>query len=124
MAVLSSYPTDVLGAMNQVNASALRTTRPMMCEFHVLDSGLVRFDAAIEVALSKKPSLHPFWAAGMSFSRGHFVTTVGYDCCSPDLFMGEEIGMTVRAFTHGYDIYAPSESLIFHYVSSVLPCFI
>lgn len=122
MAVLSSYPTDVLGGIDQVNARSLRSTRPMMCEFQIVEAGLVRFDAAIEVELAEQPTFHPFWAAGMSFSRGHFVTTVPYDCCSPDLFMGEEIGMTVRAFTHGYDIYAPSESLVFHYVSLIFAC--
>ena len=32
------------------------------------------------------PVLHPFWAAGISFSRGHFVARVPYDCCLPMLF--------------------------------------
>ena len=43
----------------------------------------------------------------MSFSRGHFVTRVPYDCCLPMLFQGEEISIGIRAWTFGYDLYAP-----------------
>lgn len=51
--------------------------------------------------------MQPFWAAGFSFSRGHFALRVPYDPYLPMLFQGEEISMGVRAFTHGYDFYSP-----------------
>ena len=35
-------------------------------------------------------------AAGVSFSRGHRVLRVPYDCCTPNLFDGEEFSMAVR----------------------------
>ncbi len=53
-----------------------------------------------------------FLAAGFLFTLGTFVKEVGYD---PDLyFFGEEIAMTLRAFTHGYDLYHPNEVLVWH----------
>jgi len=58
--------------------------------------------------------LQPYWAAGMSFSRGHFITRVPYDCCLPFLFQGEEVSIGIRGFTFGYDFYAPHTSVIFH----------
>ena len=60
------------------------------------------------------PQLHPFWAAGFSFSRGHFAMNVPYDPYLPMVFMGEEISMGVRAFTHGYDVYSPEKNICFH----------
>ena len=83
-------------------------------------------------AVKGQPQLHPFWAAGFSFARGHFVILVPYDQYLPMVFQGtsiycvvttmswlsnaeysiltmmtgEEISIGLRAFTHGYDFYA------------------
>ena len=37
------------------------------------------------------PQLQPWWAAGYSFSRGHFVVNVPYDYLMPMIFQGEEM---------------------------------
>jgi len=58
--------------------------------------------------------LHPFWAAGFSFSRGHFLVNVPYDPYLPFVFQGEEILQSIRAFTFGYDFYAPIRNVAFH----------
>ena len=60
------------------------------------------------------PQLQPFWAAGFSFSRGHFKVRVPYDAYQPMVFQGEEIAIGIRGFTFGYDFYAPRESVVFH----------
>jgi hypothetical protein len=60
------------------------------------------------------PVLEPFWAAGFSFARGHFTLRVPYDCCTPMLFQGEEIDIGIRAWTNGYDLYTPHNSVAFH----------
>ena len=53
-----------------------------------------------------------FLAAGFLFTIGAFVREVGYD---PELyFFGEEIAMTLRAYTHGYDLFHPHELLVWH----------
>ena len=65
-----------------------------------------------------EPSFEPFWAAGFSFSRGHFVINIPYDQHLPWVFQGEEISIGLRGFTYGYDYYAPQHSVSFHYYAA------
>lgn len=65
-------------------------------------------------AIDSMPQLQPFWAAGLSFSRGHFAIRVPYDPYLPMVFGGEEIEIAIRGFTFGYDFYAPRSSVVFH----------
>lgn len=60
------------------------------------------------------PMLHPFWSAGFSFGRGHFLLQVPYDQYLPMVFNGEESDIALRAFSYGYDFYAPERSVAFH----------
>jgi hypothetical protein len=64
--------------------------------------------------IKEMPQLQPFWAAGFSFSRGHFKLRVPYDAYQPMVFQGEEIAIGIRGFTYGYDFYAPRDSVVFH----------
>jgi hypothetical protein len=64
------------------------------------------------------PQLEPYWAAGFSFGRGHFVMQVPYDAYLPMIFQGEEINIGLRGFTYGYDFYAPEFSVCFHMYAS------
>ena len=91
-------------------------TTPVMCKSEFTGDGLLRHLSAMEIypPFGPSPVLHPFWAAGISFSRGHFVARVPYDCCLPMMFQGEEISMAARAWSHGYDFYSPVESVVFH----------
>lgn len=43
-----------------------------------------------------------------------FQTQVPYSPHLSELFFGEEMIMAVRLFTHGWDVYAPPEALVFH----------
>jgi hypothetical protein len=45
------------------------------------------------------PTIEPFWAAGFSFGRGHFVVNVPYDQHLPWIFQGEEISIGLRGFS-------------------------
>lgn len=61
---------------------------------------------------AKRPLRARFLAAGFLFAQGRFVEEVPYD---PELyFMGEESAMTIRAFTHGYDLFHPADPIIWH----------
>jgi Glycosyltransferase (GlcNAc) len=54
-----------------------------------------------------------YLAGGFIFSDGSFVREVPND---PNIFfIGEEISMAARAFTHGYDTYAPHKILLWHF---------
>ena len=53
-----------------------------------------------------------FVSANFLFAPGSFVVEVPYD---PELyFIGEEITLGVRAFTHGYDLFHPSRHILWH----------
>ncbi|WON77473.1 GlcNAc-transferase family protein [Serratia sp. UGAL515B_01] len=64
---------------------------------------------------STTPRRCGYLAAGFVFADGHFVTKVPND---PQIFfLGEEIAMAARAFTHGYDMWSPSHILLWHFYS-------
>lgn len=59
-----------------------------------------------------KPELNSFLTACNLFGPGHWVRTVPYD---PDIFfLGEEISLAVRSFTHGYNHYATTQTMAYH----------
>ncbi len=118
LAVLSSYLTDVQGSID-ANGDSRRKTRPIMCnsDFEgLMPQRYLRHGSQPEdfSAIPDMPQLQPFWAAGFSFSRGHFKVQVPYDGYQPMVFQGEEIAIGIRGFTYGYDFYAPRDSVVFH----------
>ncbi len=59
-----------------------------------------------------RPLRARFLSAGFLFVPGSFVQEVPYD---PELyFLGEEAAMTLRAFTNGYDLFHPCETVVWH----------
>ncbi|WP_420814703.1 GlcNAc-transferase family protein [Paraburkholderia susongensis] len=63
-----------------------------------------------------KARQHPvrarFYSGHFTFADGHFAEAVQHD---PDyFFLGEEISISVRAFTHGYDLYHPHYLIAWH----------
>ena len=61
-----------------------------------------------------QPKQTAFIAAGFFFARAEFLVDVPFDPFLPWCFMGEEIALSVRAWTSGWDIYAPRKNLISH----------
>jgi hypothetical protein len=54
-------------------------------------------------------------AGGLLFTYGQFVREIPYD---PELyFCGEEISMSIRAWTNGWDLFHPSIAPIYHHYS-------
>jgi hypothetical protein len=119
MAVLTTYLSNIGGALDD-NGNSLKTNRPIMC---VSDyewgqhNQYLRHGTQPESrpTITGTPQLEPFFAAGYSFSRGHFVVNVPYDFYQPLIFQGEEISIGIRGFTIGYDFYAPEKSVCFHH---------
>ncbi|MGE3190698.1 MAG: WlaTC/HtrL family glycosyltransferase, partial [Vicinamibacterales bacterium] len=59
-----------------------------------------------------RPARARFLSAHFLFTIGDFVREVPYD---PELyFIGEEITLAVRAYTHGYDLFHPTEVIVWH----------
>ena len=60
----------------------------------------------------KEPVTSRFYSAHMAFTLGQFSVEVQHD---PEFyFHGEEISIAVRAFTHGYDLFHPHKTVIWH----------
>lgn len=119
MAVLSTYLTDITDSIDTFGNSR-RHTRPIMCNTDYEQGQNSRYlrhlsQPEAEPAIRGEPMLEPYWAAGFSFSRGHFVVTVPYDFYQPMIFQGEEMSIGIRGFTVGYDYYAPERSVCFHH---------
>jgi len=79
MAVLSVYPSaDMPGSIDPKTHQSNINTRPIMCESGFVGEGpstIMKHGQQPEgpPTVRGQPTLHPFWAGGFSFSRGHFV---------------------------------------------------
>lgn len=60
------------------------------------------------------PTQVPFMAAGFFFAHSSLLRDVPFDPYAPWCFMGEEIALSLRAWTNGWDIYAPRKNVIAH----------
>jgi [Skp1-protein]-hydroxyproline N-acetylglucosaminyltransferase len=78
-----------------------------------------------ESALITKPTellKAPFIAAGFLFLKGDFLNHVPFDPHLPYLFQGEELLLSARLWTNGYDFYTPKENICkHHYTRSEKP---
>jgi len=118
-AVISTYPSE---AKHNIHNGVTRIqTTPAICSSSFLGDGLIRHGAAGEffpdpnkVGHGHEPVLQVWWAAGLSFSRGHRIVAVPYDCCLPMTFNGEEFSMAMRMWTHGYDLYTFRRCIALH----------
>lgn len=91
MAVLTTYLSDLTDSIDPETFLSKHHTRPIMCQSDYEGNGAykhLRHGQQPEGTpmIRGQPTLHPFWAAGFSFARGHFVvrreTTVA---CLPSL---------------------------------------
>lgn len=125
MAVLTTYLTDIVDSIDEKTGKSLRHTRPIMCNtdyeggpqgMHLRHMSQPEQRPPADLIM---PQLEPWWAAGFSFSRGHFVVNVPYDFYQPMIFQGEEMSIGIRGFTIGYDFYAPQRSVCFHHYAAL-----
>jgi len=119
MAVLSTYLTDIVGSIDPKTGLSKRKTRPIMCNTEYEGGAQGKHLRHLSQPegmpdIHGMPQLQPYWAAGYSFSRGHFIATVPYDLYQPMIFQGEEMSIGLRGFTIGYDYFAPERSVCFH----------
>jgi len=62
-----------------------------------------------------RPRHSCFVAAGFFIAHGSYINHIKQDYGMPYLFMGEEIALTIRFWTHGYDVYGPSVNVLKHF---------
>lgn len=114
--VLSHYPpghTIDLNAMADKPGS--RLCGPIFAPSD-LESQIVRLEGNGMYDKTKKdtPRFAPFTAAGYFVAHSSFLKEVPFDPFLPWIFMGEEIIMSTRLWTSGYDIFSPAQSVVGH----------
>jgi len=120
MAILSTYLSGVEHHIDLETGERISKSRPIMCQSDFEGRGglkHLRHGQQPEGVpyIHDMPTLNPFWAAGFSFGRGHFVVNIPYDQHLPWIFQGEEISIGLRGFSYGYDYYSPERAACYHY---------
>ena len=121
--VLSSYPPGFQTSETENGEPRVIKESPgallCRCETRVQDPNpIIRINACgnyHEHQLQRNVTLQiPFIAAGFFFTHATFLIDVPFDPYLPYVFMGEEIALSIRAWTAGYNIYAPRYNYIAH----------
>lgn len=88
---------------------------PRICKSFFNDRNMISFEGAHDISIDKNTYVQtPYIAAGFIFVESKFLQEVPFDPDLPYLFVGEEILLSIRSWTSGYDIYTPSENLVYH----------
>ncbi len=110
--LLTTYPNEYFENQPHIPLSIKPT---FMKVSNIDDNGIVSFQAFIiehNIIPIKYPIPGRFLAAGFIFTLGKFCKECPYD---PKLyFYGEEMSLSARSFTHGYDIFHPPKNIIWH----------
>eukprot|EP00904_Undaria_pinnatifida_P009580 jgi/Undpi1/5752/HiC_scaffold_2.g01026.m1 len=70
---------------------------------------------AYDKGVPSKPCYAPFVGAGFFFAHASFLADVPFDPYVPWVFMGEEILLSLRFWTWGYDIFSPTKNVLSHF---------
>eukprot|EP00592_Proboscia_alata_P016131 CAMPEP_0194398182 /NCGR_PEP_ID=MMETSP0174-20130528/125962_1 /TAXON_ID=216777 /ORGANISM="Proboscia alata, Strain PI-D3" /LENGTH=422 /DNA_ID=CAMNT_0039194451 /DNA_START=762 /DNA_END=2027 /DNA_ORIENTATION=- len=112
--------TPAEGMDHDVSEQGATSPQPTLCDAHFVGKNrkgkrltiLSHQPDWIPPLAGKTPLLQPYWSSDFSFSRGHFVINVPYDPYLPMVLDdGEDVSMTLRGFTHGYDFFSPKNSI-------------
>ena len=114
--ILSSYPPGFSEGDAPYQGGS-KGTRLCTCEFSKSDveHRILRINTGNQCRNEEDaPSQIAYIAAGFFFARAEFLIDVPFDPYLPWCFMGEEIALSLRAWTHGWNIYAPRKNYIAH----------
>ena len=114
--VISTYPTDLknLAAFESGDVAAVEHV-PRIMSAKLEDNGMVRFVGALMMKRGEELTSSPFAAAGFMFTEAQpFLSEVPFDPYLDDVFSGEEVLLSARLYTHGFDVFAPNENVTFH----------
>lgn len=118
MAMLSAYPPGFgEDGGGRLGGEPSPGSRLCHCEFSTNDveDHILRINSGVGYRGDEAaPTQIPFVAAGFFFAPSSFLRDVPFDPYLPWCFMGEEIMLSMRAWTHGYDVYAPRKNWIAH----------
>jgi hypothetical protein len=85
-----------------------------MTSFGMDDNKMIYFLGAEYLPTLSHPRRGAFISGQMFFCAGSFLEELPFDPFLPDLFFGEEILLTLRFYTNGWDIFTPHQNIIYH----------
>lgn len=109
--MLSHYPPSYHNY--QKNPSDDRVTTMVECFFN--KDGILSFKGAQWRKTGPLPKRNAFIAGGFIFCRALWLKEVPFDPHLKYLFVGEEILITIRSYTHGWDVYTPNKNIVYHF---------
>jgi [Skp1-protein]-hydroxyproline N-acetylglucosaminyltransferase len=110
--VLSYYPKEYKNYERYTEDQKYNV--PRMCKSFFNERGMISFLASREIHTGNTVYKTPHLAGGMFFCESYFLNELPFDPDLPYLFVGEEILHSIRFFTNGWDIFTPSENILFH----------
>jgi len=116
--MLSSYPPGFNAEHGGIlNSPPSPGARLCSCEFsdNDVEEHIIRLNSGNGYNGDEiLPTQIPFVAAGFFFTPSRWLVDVPFDPYMPWCFMGEEIMLSMRTWTAGWDIYAPRKNWIAH----------
>ena len=109
--MLSHYPPSYHNY--EKNPSNEKITTMVECFFN--NDGIISFKGAQWRKPGPLPRRNIFIAGGFIFCRGKWLEEVPFDPHLKYLFVGEEILITIRSYTSGWDVYTPNKNIVFHF---------
>jgi hypothetical protein len=112
--VISHFPPPQDGDL--ANLPVSRICGPVFATSD-LEGQIIRFEGSNnydEVKLDT-PRFAPFVSAGYLAAHSDMLRDVPFDPFLPYIFIGEEILLSARLWTSGYDIFSPTDNLVGHH---------
>lgn len=85
-----------------------------ICKAWFTDANLISLQGAGWVQPDDLPRPNAYIAAGMFFCEGKFLKEIPFDPELDYLFIGEELLLSARFYTNGWDIFTPNKNTIYH----------
>lgn len=114
--VITMYPEDYQTRNAKVTGKSSKPRPPSFFRLKRFNekTGLPEVEGPVCKHRPREPLPNLFWGACCSFSLANMMHEVPYDPYCPYVFLGEEIAMAARLFTHGYDLFTPTEMVLHH----------
>ncbi|KAG7398675.1 hypothetical protein PHYBOEH_010724 [Phytophthora boehmeriae] len=107
MAVITTYPHQTYHDDGELPRYGIY---PHICKTYRYGNGYVMFPVCGMIANSKIPQLEAFWSDSFSFGKCHAERNVPVDPHMPWLWNSEAFLRSAILWTHGYEMYSPSEN--------------
>lgn len=110
-AVLTHYAPDIVASTSSWDESSMV---PVLCDADFNNDGIPVLKALLRPAMKGLYRPTPFVSGNFWAARGTVLADCPFDPDLPHLFQGEELLLSARLWTSGYDFYSPTRNLVMH----------